>query len=193
MKRFISVFLAALMLILPLCGSGPVMVVSAEASDSDSPAEDTPAQGVLAFPDTMKASVITIGYDFFADPSQSASKTQEEIDGILSDFESFGFNTVIIETTYNGVTYYEIDEQRFEHGSPLSMLLDSAVSRNFFIYITFDLNGVYRASSSEDLSSRIDSLAYCVHRLTSKYLIDGIILKDYYASQVRKPVFSMRT
>ena len=183
MKRFISVFLAALMLILPLCGSGPVMVVSAEASDSDSPAEDTPAQGVLAFPDTMKASVITIGYDFFADPSQSASKTQEEIDGILSDFESFGFNTVIIETTYNGVTYYEIDEQRFEHGSPLSMLLDSAVSRNFFIYITFDLNGVYRARSSEDLSSRIDSLAYCVHRLTSKYLIDGIILKDYYASQ----------
>lgn len=182
MKRFISIFLALLILFAPLCDSGvcPPVMLFAEDSEYEEPIS---AEGVLAFPDNMKASVITIGYDFFKDESQSASQTQEEIDMILSDFEEYGFNTVIIETSYNGKVYYETDSQIFEHGSPLSMLLDSAISRNFFIYITFDINDVYRTDGGEGLNSRIDSLAYIIHRLTSKYLIDGIIFKDYYASE----------
>ncbi len=183
MKRFISIFLALLTLLLPLAGTaGAVLPFKAHAEEAvlDEP---EPVDGVLAFPDQMKASVITVGLDFFKDSSQGAQETQDEIDKILTDFESFGLNTVIIETSYNGTEYYEIDSRLFEHCSPLSMLLDSAVSRNFFIYITFDLNAVYRSGEYKPLGERIDSLAYSVHRLTSKYLIDGIILKNYYASK----------
>ncbi len=181
MKRFISLFLAALILFAPIPVAECLRLdMSAEGTESE---PQTPTEGFLAFPDNMKASVITIGKDVFSDSSQSAETTQKEIDGILSDFENYGFNTVIIDTSYNGSSYYEIDEQIFTHGSPLAMLLEAAVRDHYFIYITFDINTALRNSGMTDLGDKIDYLTYCVHRITSKYLIDGIILKDYYSER----------
>lgn len=190
MRKILSLVLAILIFASQFCGAGVFMPVSVfadtdeEQSNTASDAEvvDIP-QGVLAFPDNMRASVITIGYDFFKDSSQSASQTQAEIDDIISDFEEIGLNTVIINTSYDGVVYYEIDEQIYEHGSPLTMLLEAAVSHNFFIYITFELNTALKCENITELGEKIDYLTYCVHRLTSRYLIDGIILQDYYAQK----------
>lgn len=179
MKRFITVLLIVFMM-LPFAANLPVQVF-AEVQ------EPTPADvytgGVLAFPDNMKASVITIGSDFFTDFSQPAEKTQAEIDEILSNFESYGLDTIIINTSFNGTVFYEIDSQVYPYGSPLSMLLESAVSRNFFTYISFNLNTALEAENIGDLGKKIDNLTYCVHRITGKYLIDGIILQDYYAKK----------
>ncbi len=189
MRKFLSLILAILLLAAPFCEPGFAVPFTVFADDSESePTEtETPEtvevpEGVLAFPDDMRASVITVGYDFFKDPGQSAETTKSEIDEIISDFEEYGLNTIIINTYYNGVAYYEIDRQIFSNGSPLSMLLDAAVSHNFFIYITFDLNAALSGGDFSLLGDKIDYLTYCVHRLTQKYLIDGIILQDYYAS-----------
>ena len=181
MKRFISLLLTIVILFAPLGEAGIFMPVFADSSEENS--AEAPMNGYLAFPDNMRASVITIGSDFFTDPEQSAETTQSEIDAILNDFESYGFNSIIIETCYDGVIYYEIDEQLFTRGSPLTMLIDSAVSRNFYIYITFDINAALRSEESDSLGDKINYLSYCVHRLTNRYLIDGIILTDYYAQK----------
>ena len=171
MKKFLSVFLAMLICLLTASDCG---FIGPTALFADDEAADI-GEGVLAFPDRMKGSVITVGGDFFTDPSQSAATTQAEIDEILSDFEQFGLDTVIINTSHDGNIYYEIDQQLFTNGSPLTMLIDSAVSRNFFIYISFDLGDAVKASDADGVGRKIDHLAYCVHRLTSKYLIDRII------------------
>lgn len=180
MKRFISFLLVAVLIFLPLCETFSYNIF---ALDDSSDVQKAPAEGFLAFPDSMKSSVITIGKDFFTDSSQEAEKTQKEIDSILDGFEGFGFNTVIIKTSYNGTVYYEPDEQLYPLGSPLGLLLDAAVSRHFFIYITFDVNTALRNSSYSDFGDKIDYLTYCVHRITSKYLIDGIILDNYYSEK----------
>ena len=181
MKRFISLFLATLMLLLPFTELGLITPLDIHAEDSE-PAQTAPPEGFLAFPDSMKASIITVGKDFFTDSSQSASKTQDEIDRLLNEFEEYGFDTVIINTSYNGVSYFEIDEQKYSF-SPLNMLLDSAVSHHFFIYISFDLSTALSLNGIDDLGDNIDYLTYSVHRITSKYLIDGIILQDYYSKK----------
>ena len=181
MKRFISLFLATLMLLLPFTELGLITLLDIHAEDSES-AQSAPTEGFLAFPDSMKASIITVGKDFFTDRTQSASKTQDEIDDLLNEFEEYGFDTVIINTSYNGVSYFEIDEQKYSH-SPLNMLLDSAVAHNFFIYISFDLSTALALNGIDDLGDNIDYLTYSVHRITSKYLIDGIILQDYYSKK----------
>lgn len=181
MKRFISLLLAAILLIAPLAELLPLTPLNVYAEDV-SPAETAPPEGFLAFPDSMKASIITVGKDIFTDSTQSASETQEEIDDILNDFENFGFDTVIINTSYDGVSYFEIDEQKYSY-SPLNMLLDSAVSHHFFIYISFDLATALAVNGIDDLGDNIDYLTYSVHRITSKYLIDGIILQDYYSEK----------
>lgn len=185
MKRFLAFFLAILLLSLSVTEAGFNLSLRVSADDAESEAADAETvevpTGFLAFPDDMRASVITVGYDFFTDPNQSADVTKSEIDEIIADFEDIGLNTIIINTAYDGRIYYEIDESLYPNGSPLSMLLDAAVSHNFFIYITFDLNAALTGGSFTELGDKIDYLTYCVHRITGKYLIDGIILQDYYS------------
>lgn len=180
MKKFISLMLAALIFLAPF---SEYLSLNVFAQEEESGEAAAPEDGFLAFPDSMKSSVITIGRDFFTDPMQEAEKTQKEIDSLLDGFEGYGFNTVIIDTSYDGTSYYEIDSQLFPLGSPLGLLLDAAVSRHFFIYITFDVNTALRNSGYTDLGDKIDYLTYCVHRITSRYLIDGIILEDYYSEK----------
>ena len=181
MKRFISLLLATLMMLCPFAELGFAIPLNIYAEDSE-PAQTAPSDGILAFPDSMKASIITVGKDFFTDSAQSASKTQDEINYLLNEFEEYGFDTVIINTSYKGVSYFEIDEHKFSH-SPLNMLLDSAVAHNFFIYISFDLSTELTLNGIDDLGDNIDYLTYSIHRVTSKYLIDGIILQDYYSER----------
>lgn len=189
MKRFIAVFLAFMMMLAPAAELFGAFSLRAHADESE-PEPSAPDvysdEGFLAFPDDMRASVVTVGKDFFSDPSQQASETAEEINGIISDFEEFGLNTIIIETSYNGVSYYETDGQLFSNVSPLSMMIEAAVSHNFFIYITFDLNAALSGSGFSDIGERIDYLSYCVHRISDKYLIDGIILQDYYREKTEQ-------
>ncbi len=163
------------------------MPLSAEGvednSSSDEPEGIPPDSYDYAYPDMMKATNITIGYDFFKDINQSAEVTQSEISDIMEEIEDFGLNTIIINTSYNGVVYYEIGSKIYKNGSPLDMLIDAARQHNFFVYISFDLSDAIASKGIDELRGKIDYLSLCAHKLTSKYRIDGILLKGYYASK----------
>ena len=181
MKRLISVILAFIIAFasLGICDTARLNVV---ADDNVAP-QINPGVWNYAFPDNMKATEITIGYDFFKDIYQGAEKTAQEVEQIMSNLESYGLNTIIINTSYNGIVYYETDAKVFKNGSPLDMLIQEAREHNFFVYITFDLNEAINSKSITELKNKIDYLSACAHKLTNKYLIDGIILNDYYASK----------
>ncbi len=181
MKRIISVLLAFIIAFASLCVSDTARL-TLHADDTVNP-QTNPGNWNYAFPDNMKATNITIGYDFFKDINQDAQKTLNEINSIMSDLESYGLNTIIINTSYNGIAYYEIDAKIFKNGSPLDMLIEAARDRNFFVYISYDLNEAIQAKNITELKAKIDYLSRCAHKMTSKYLIDGIILNDYYASK----------
>lgn len=134
-----------------------------------------------AFPDSMRATNITIGKDLFTDVNQSAATTLDEIATIFSNLESYGFNTIIINTSYEGRIYYEIDSKLYLNGSPLDMLIEAARQHSFFVYITLDLEDAISSKSIVSLKEKIDYLSLCAHKLTNKYLIDGIILTGYYS------------
>lgn len=162
---------------------------SAEAENENPDVSDTESESVsvnyggYAFPESMRASNITIGYDFFKDSNQSAETTRDEITEIMSDFENYGFNTIIINTSYDGKVYYEIDSKVYKNGSPLDMLIEEARAHNLFVYITFNLDDAIKSKSIDELNGKIDYLSLCAHKLTNKYLIDGIILSGYYAEK----------
>ncbi len=185
MKRLLCLILSLILIIGSVEYTGPLsLVLNADENEAEEVVPDNTADDYYyAFPDDMKASVITIGYDFFTDSEQSAEATQSEIDAIIAKFNEIGLNTIIIRTSYDGVIYYEPDTQKFKNGSPLDMLIDAARENNLYTYITFDINTALDANDITELNERIDYLSYCAHRLTNKYLIDGIILDGYYASK----------
>ena len=187
MKRILSLLIALMLIAGSFFEMSPlslsVFADETENVESQEADANVATEYYYAFPDSMKASIITIGYDFFTDIDQTADVTQAEIDKILSNFDKYGLNTIIINTSYDGVIYYEVDSQVFRNGSPLTMLIESARSHNLFVYITFDFDTALKANSIDELNRKIDHLSRCAHRLTSKYLIDGIILDGYYVSE----------
>ena len=154
MKRLISVILAFIIAFasLGICDTARLNVV---ADDNVAP-QINPGVWNYAFPDNMKATEITIGYDFFKDIYQGAEKTAQEVEQIMSNLESYGLNTIIINTSYNGIVYYETDAKVFKNGSPLDMLIQEAREHNFFVYITFDLNEAINSKSITELKNKID-------------------------------------
>lgn len=191
MKRFLCFLLAFVSIVGSFFEVSPLsLVVFSDEVENDSEVsiemdtnDNVATDYYFAFPDNMKSSIITIGYDFFKDINQSADVTQAEIDEILSNFDKYGLNTIIIKTSYDGVLYYETDAQIFRNGSPLTMLIESARQHNLFVYITFSFEDALNANDIDELDRKIDHLSRCAHRLTSKYLIDGIILDGYYVSE----------
>ncbi len=150
---------------------------SAETQAVDSPET---VSSVFAFPDEMKSANVTIGKDFFKDPSQSSETTSAEIDEIMANINSYGFNTVIINTSYEDKVYFETDAAAFKNGSPLEMLISAARQNSLFVYISFDINTAVKAKSITELESKINYLSNTAHKLSGKYLIDGIIIDGYY-------------
>ena len=191
LKRAVTIILAILLFLAPYTELGFAAPLPIFADNSEE--ETVEPESYLAFPDNMRASIVTIGKDFFTDLNQSAEETGAEIDEIMNDFEEFGLNTVIIETSYNGITYYEPNDRKFSSCSPLNLLIDSAVSHNFFIYLSFDINAALNEAEGEDLGGKIDYLTYCIHRITGKYLIAGIILEDYYSAKSEESYKTYRT
>ncbi len=159
-----------------------LLTVHAEENTVENITQDTDGY-FYAFPENMKSSIITVGKDFFTDLNQTADTTQREIDEIIAKFNDIGLNTIIIRTSYDGNVYYELDTQKFSNGSPLEMLIDAARASNMYTYIIFDINESLDCANIKELNEEIDFLARCAHRLTNKYLIDGIILDGYYAAK----------
>lgn len=186
MKRILCFTFAMLIMLLTVSESGS-FVIPLFAEGMDESGEDV--QGIppdsydYAYPDLMKATNITIGCDFFKDINQSAETTQNEITEIIEDIESYGLNTIIINTSYNGVVYYEVDSKIYKNGSPLDMLIDAARQHNLFVYISYDLSDAVASKSISELRGKIDYLSRCAHKMTNKYRIDGILLKGYYAEK----------
>lgn len=184
MKRFLCCLLSLVILF----GTAPFaelfsLTLNAAENNAETCVPNTASEHYYAFPEEMRATVITIGRDFFTDPEQSAETTQSQIDKIMSTFNDIGLNTIIIKTSYNGETYYELDSRRFTNGSPLDMLIDAARSNNLYTYIVFDIESALEAQSISDLNEKIDYLSLCAHKVTNKYLIDGILLDGYYAAK----------
>lgn len=154
-------------------------------AEENAPAQDNESGDVsyYAFPEDMRSCLITVGKDFFTDPNQSAEKTQAEVNELITRFNDIGLNTFIIRTSYDGNVYYELDSQKFKNGSPLEILINAARANNMYTYIVFDINESLDCANISELNEEIDFLARCAHRLTNKYLIDGIILDGYYASK----------
>lgn len=190
MKKIVCFTLAILIMLLTVSESGSFTIQSfADEIEEDSNDAVSEPDGIqsdsydYAYPDIMRATNITIGYDFFKDINQSAETTQTEITEIIDNLESYGLNTIIINTSYNGVVYYEIGAKIYKSGSPLDMLIDAARQHNFFVYISFDLSDAIASKGIDELREKIDYLSLCAHKLTNKYRIDGILLKGYYASK----------
>lgn len=144
----------------------------------------TSDQTMFALPDNMRGVELDPGKDFFAS-EMTEDELCEEVADIVSKLISWQMNTVIINTSYDGINYYLLDNEI----DPLSVMIDTARENGLNVFLNFDVSSVDVLCVSDyvssdifvnPLESKIRAVTNIVHRMTASYRIDGIIIDGYY-------------
>ena len=178
MKKFLSLFLTASLLI-----SGLTVPISAENEETENTVTEEYEQSdgyMFTLPENMKAAAITPTVDFMTGENSDNEAITAELDAIYADFAEIGLNTVIINASNEGVSYFSTDMNNSEE-TPLSLAVSTAYSHGVSPFVVLDLSELI--SSCEDSARTIDYLISEVHRFTLKYPCDGIILDGYYMNR----------
>ena len=134
---------------------------------------------IINLPRDMRAAVITPGVDFCTNPEDGAEAISAELEEIYSEFGKIGLNTVIINTVYEGCSYYNLDmNEASETADPTAIAIETAYNHGVSPYAVFDIG--HALSDCEESSTMIDVLISKTHRFALKYHCDGVILDDYY-------------
>lgn len=155
-----------------------------ETSDVD--IEESESEGIndkFAFPDSMKAVRIVPGEDYFKDSNQSIETTKSEIDKIMSNLNTYGMDSIIINTNYEDMSFYCLDAGLTNEENALKMLIDEAKDNLFYVYINIDLNHIMNEFPDSNLQYKINYVTQIAHKFSGKYFIDGIVLDGYYSSK----------
>lgn len=184
MKKFLSLFLTASLLVSGL--TVPIAAENEETADYNEAditvaEEYTQSDGYMfTLPENMKAAILTPEADFMTEETADNETIMAELDLIYADYAEIGLNTVIINSSKNGVSYYSTDMNSVEE-TPLSLAVSTAYNHGVSPYVILDIGELM--SGCEDSARAIDYLISEVHRFTLKYPCDGIILDGYYMNR----------
>lgn len=145
--------------------------------------DDTEITDKFAFPDSMKAVRVVPGKDYFKDADQSIDTTKNEIDNIINNLNTYGMNSIIIDTNYEDMSFYSLDAGLTNEENALKMLIDEAKDNYLYVYINFKLNHIMNDFPDSTLKYKINYLTQIAHKFSGNYFIDGIILDGYYSSK----------
>lgn len=144
---------------------------SSEQTEDAAPVISDTVSFVL--PSEMRAVELAAGRDYYTEEMEQEA-LQAQIDGIINDLISWDINTVILDTTYESKNYYLLDSEN----DPLEVMINSARAKGMNVFLFFELSSV--KSDGQTLQQRINTVTTVVHRITSAYRIDGIIIDGYY-------------
>ena len=170
------------------------LAISSEGEASSNSEEASPQQGEQQEPDApvllegMYAFVLTPGVDFYKDPAASAETVSKELDQLLDRVVSLGFNAVILKTSLNGKTVYDIGEtESFSGVDAVSLLLEKAKAKQVHVTAVLDLYRSFSAEPSEEnnfmSAGYVETVLGQVRSFTEKYLVDAILFSDYETSK----------
>ena len=183
---FITLFVFQFISYYPVCNAvdeSSEALTSDDSTTDDSTVDNAEAEKIeknFTFPEGMKGIEITPGKDYFKDLNQSQDNTNKEIKNIINNVIDFRLDTIIINTSYNGVGYYDPSSLSSKKEMAVTSLIKAAKESNLFVYVTFDINYVLNDIKSDLLQTKINYLAHVAHKFARDYLVDGIILQGYY-------------
>lgn len=137
----------------------------------------------FTMPEELRAVSLTPGANFAANPEASEEDILKECQSILSEMAGMGMNSVVIDSSFGGKSFFTTDINESVNKTPLELAVTAAKEMGFFTYVIFDMNFQLSGNQRDSLQERIDKLALAAHQFTVKYKVDGILLDGYYAKK----------
>lgn len=124
----------------------------------------------------MRAVTLTPGLDFCVEDT-SDSTLAADLDELYTQINEYGMNTVLINTDYEEVSYYDLELN--SGTSVLGSAIDRFRGAGMSVFVVLDVNELIENLSEQGISIK-NGFSAAVHKFAMKYACDGIILTNYY-------------
>lgn len=128
----------------------------------------SPSESRVSLPVGMRAVFLKLGTDF--------SLENADFTGIFNNIAELGMNTVIIETSKDGLDHYDLDAGSSDI---LNEAIEAAHRANMWAYVTLDVNSLLNMIAEQGGGLK-DGFSAAAHKFAMKYGCEGILLTDYY-------------
>ncbi|MEG1996149.1 MAG: N-acetylmuramoyl-L-alanine amidase [Oscillospiraceae bacterium] len=132
----------------------------------------------------MRAIKVEPKIDIYKDPALSTEQVQDEVDKLLSDVVSLGFNAVIVDTKYDKSVIFKSEVLMSSEVDLLKIITTKAKEKDISVVAVFNITGTLD-KSEKALTNHIDpqnkqKIFDAVSELTNNYELDSILLDSYY-------------
>lgn len=124
----------------------------------------------------MRAVTLTPGLDFCVEDT-SDSTLAADLDELYTQISEYGMNTVLINTDYEEVSYYDLELN--SGTSVLGSAIDCFRGAGMSVFVVLDVNELIENLSEQGIGIK-SGFSAAVHKFAMKYACDGIILTNYY-------------
>lgn len=157
-----------------------------KTSDTDVPGESDNAvnssypgyfdidRGDIVLQDGMRAVFLTPGVDF--------SVNDPGLDTVFDKAASYGMNTVIFNSSYDGKYFYSLDLTAEDQ---LEKSVEAARFAGMRAYVTLDVNMLLNRVTEQGGGLK-EGFSAAVHKFAMKNICDGIIITNYYTEDSKK-------
>lgn len=144
---------------------------------------------VFDIPDSMKGVSLFSENDSEIKTIIEAEDKKAAIDDLIKRVKEQNMNSLIVPLTYDGVCLATLPNRLCadpisDGDDVLSYIIDKADSEDVYVYVIYDILGVYGGAKDSPLSS-VDSddvnlIAETAAEFAKKYTVSGIMLRDFY-------------
>ncbi len=163
-----------------------------EAGDGEYGYTD-PLDEVLSFnlPVKMSAIHLVSGVDILSPEATNDDLIRAEIDAALAQIDEYEFNTVIIDTTFDGKALFDTDELESAAGFDiLEYVLERFQTDEKYVFVNHDIFAAFDGSVS---AATIDENSELAVYITENYDVDGLTLENIYNEKTQYSYQSYRT
>lgn len=134
----------------------------------------------------MKAAKVTPGVDLYQTPEQDQAALETQVDGVIENLATLGFNSLIVDTKMQDMVIYNSSILKKTPVDLLQIIVDKAKGHNISVVAVFNATGIATADGSV-----IDSYLATDDKLLlndaatelAGYEITSILVDNYYAAR----------
>lgn len=134
----------------------------------------------------MKAAKVTPGVDLYLDPATTAEQLNAEVDKLLENALTLGFNSLIVDTKLNDSVIYTTDSIKTTDVDLLKIIIDKATEFNISVVAVFNATGMADKEGiviDSYLGGNEKNTTYKAAADLTNYQIDSVLIDDYYVER----------
>ena len=134
----------------------------------------------------MKAAKVTPGVDLYIDPASTPEVLSAEVDKLIENIQTLGFNSIIVDTKFNDSVIYATENLKTSDVDLLKIIVDKSQAVGINVVAVFNATGVANKEGTlidSYLGANEKNILYQAAADLTNYKVSSILVDDYYVDR----------